>query len=242
MGLGQGQDVDGVLGDARLADLAEGGDDLVLQGRQPVAGAGGRGLGGHRLARRAAGQEDRGHLGEGPVGLVHPFGARLVGDRTGVHQLGHLQPFAPVEEAHEVGLDRRHVAVGIGADEGVGADRGVGGDAGDIVDQPGAVLFDAGQQTLETGPVELDGEMGIGAADATVLIGEGGAGQVLSGAVGQGQGGLVLQHGEAGGDPGLQREAAQQLFAEGVQGLDLQPARRVERLGEEVARLGKFVG
>ncbi len=46
-------------------------------------------------------------------------------------------------------------------------------------------------------------------------------------------GGLVVQHLEAGRDPRLQREAAQQLLAETVDGLDPEAARRLQRPGEQ---------
>ncbi|MNL29068.1 hypothetical protein D3C87_1507400 [compost metagenome] len=112
-------------------------------------------------------------------------------------------------------------------------------DAGDIVGQVGAPGLDHGQQALEAAPVQLDGEMAVGLTDRTVRIAQGGAGQFLARGVAEGDGGLVFQHGEAGRDAGLNGEAAQQLFAEGVDGLDLQPARRLQGAGEQAARLGQ---
>jgi hypothetical protein len=48
-----------------------------------------------------------------------------------------------------------------------------------------------------------------------------------------------LQHPEPGNDAGLDGEALEKLLAEGVDGLDLQPARRVEGAGEQPARLAE---
>ena len=81
--------------------------------------------------------------------------------------------------------------------------------------------------------------MGIGGAEAAVGVGQGGAGQVLARRMRQGDGRLVLQNLESGRHPGLDREAPQQLFAEGVDGLDLQPARRLQRAGEQAAGVGQ---
>ena len=56
----------------------------------------------------------------------------------------------------------------------------------------------------------------------------------------------VLEHRELRRDAGLEREAAQQRVAEGVDRLDLQPARRLERAGEQragaVEPVGRIVG
>ncbi len=49
-------------------------------------------------------------------------------------------------------------------------------------------------------------------------------------------GGGIVQHREMAGDIGLQRKPVQQAFAEGVDGLDLQPARRFQRMGEQAPR------
>ena len=52
-------------------------------------------------------------------------------------------------------------------------------------------------------------------------------------------GGAVLHFGELGADASLEREAAQQAGAEGVDRLDLQPARRFDGAGEEAARIAQ---
>ena len=44
------------------------------------------------------------------------------------------------------------------------------------------------------------------------------------------------------GDVGLQRKLVQHRFAEGVDGLDLQPARRLQRLGEQPSRAAELFG
>ena len=111
------------------------------------------------------------------------------------------------------------------------------GDPGRIIRQLVALGLDHAQQRLEGRPVQLDGEMAVGPADRPLRIGQRQPRQVLARLVRQGQGRLVLQHGEAGGDLGFDREAPQQLLAEGVDGLNLQPARRLQRLGEQPPRL-----
>ena len=52
----------------------------------------------------------------------------------------------------------------------------------------------------------------------------------------------VVEHGELRRDAGLQREAAQQALAEGVDRLDAQPARRLQRPGEEGAGAAEPLG
>ena len=49
----------------------------------------------------------------------------------------------------------------------------------------------------------------------------------------------VVQHGEMPGHIGFQRKLVQQRLAEGVDGLDLQPARRFQRLRKQPPRPGK---
>lgn len=81
--------------------------------------------------------------------------------------------------------------------------------------------------------------MAVGLSNGTVRVGDGGAGQVLARGMAEGGGGLVFQNGETGRDPGLQRETTQQLLTEGVKGLDLQPAGRLQRPGEQFAGAGQ---
>ncbi len=121
----------------------------------------------------------------------------------------------------------------------MGAGRAAVGDAGDIVGQLGAPVLDQGQQLLEAAPVQLDREVAVGLADRPLGVIEGGAGQVFARGVAEGDRRLVLQHGEARRDARLDGEAAQQLFAEGVDGLDLQPAGRLQGAGEQAPRLGQ---
>ena len=52
----------------------------------------------------------------------------------------------------------------------------------------------------------------------------------------------VVQHLEPGRDVALEREQVQQALAEGVDGLDLQPARRLDRAGEQPSRLVERLG
>ena len=53
---------------------------------------------------------------------------------------------------------------------------------------------------------------------------------------------LLVEHLEMAGDVGLQRELVEDRLAESVDGLDLQPARRLQRLGEQPARPPQLVG
>ena len=50
----------------------------------------------------------------------------------------------------------------------------------------------------------------------------------------------LVEHGEARGDVGLERELVQQPRAEGVDGLHLEPARRLQRRSEQPPRPGAF--
>ncbi len=84
--------------------------------------------------------------------------------------------------------------------------------------------------------------MAVGLADRPLGVGEGGAGQVFARGVAEGDRRLVLQHGEARRDACLDGEATQQFFAEGVDGLDLQPAGRLQGAGEQAARFGQAGG
>ena len=63
--------------------------------------------------------------------------------------------------------------------------------------------------------------------------GKGAVAEFLQHLVGQRGGAAVVDLGEARGDAGFQREAAQQRGAEGVDGLDLQSARGLDRLREQ---------
>ena len=51
---------------------------------------------------------------------------------------------------------------------------------------------------------------------------------------------LLVEHFEMAGDVRLQRELVQHRLAEGVDGLDLQPARRFQRLGEQPPRAAQL--
>ncbi|MNI04992.1 hypothetical protein D3C73_579340 [compost metagenome] len=246
VGVGEGQQLDGVVGDLGGAQLVAGGQKLVLKIGKPACGVGRRLLGRHRFAGRAgAGQEDDAQAVEAPVVFegVDQFGrAVLVGLGAGGHQLGHAPDLAPVQPAHEVGLDVLGRRFRIGAGQDVGAGRAAVGDAGDIIGQFGALGLDQGQQILETAPVQFDREMAVGCADRPLCVIEGGAGQFLARGVAEGDRRLVLQHGEARRDARLDGEAAQQLFAEGVDGLDLQSAGGLQGAGEQAARFGQAGG
>ena len=129
--------------------------------------------------------------------------------------------------------------VRLGAGEVERARRGPRGDGVNPRQQLAAPVLQLLQQTLEAGVVEGFDEFVEGRCDRAVGVGKDGVGQVLAGLARQGPGAGVLQHLEARRDPGLQREAAQQGLAQGVQGLDLQPARRLQRPGEQAAGGGE---
>ena len=151
-------------------------------------------------------------------------------------------PFRGVQPVEEVPLDHAGGLVFRDAGEDVRAGGGARGPALHIGHQLAALALDHGQQGVEGLPVQLDREMGIGGTQPAVGIGEGGAGQVLARRMGQGDGRLILQHPEGGGDAGLDGETPQQLFAEGVDGLDLQPAGRLQRAGEQATGVGQIGG
>ena len=65
---------------------------------------------------------------------------------------------------------------------------------------------------------------------------------LLAGRLQQLGGGALLDQGEMGGDPGLERKAAEQGLAEGVDGLDLHPAGDVDHLGEEPPGTADLIG
>ncbi len=126
------------------------------------------------------------------------------------------------------GGEHRGGDLGAGA-EGFGEKRGVEGSG-----EAGAFLADLEQERV-----------GIVAGELAREVGE--VGGVVGGErvehLGAERAGLaVLQHGELGGDARLEREAAEQRLAEGVDGLDLQPARGLERTGEQGAGAGELGG
>jgi hypothetical protein len=107
-----------------------------------------------------------------------------------------------------------------------------------VADRP-ALGLEGGEHRLEAGEVQGHREPGIGHGEGVVMVGDIGR-HLPQGALGDGGRGAVVHHLEARRDPGLQREAPQQLLAEGVDGLDLQPARRLQRLGEQAPGLGQL--
>ena len=235
---GEGQELLGLVGDAGGADRFQRRRIAVRQPPQPLGRGGRSRLRRQPLARLAAGQEHRLQRREGPAlgRRAHPPGALPVGGRAGRHGFGGGEPVVAADPAHEVGLD-----LGQGPRVGAGEHprrRGRPGlDAIQIFEQglaPGLNRVEQGVEGLE---VQLDGEMGVGRAHRPVGILQRRPRQLLPRRVRQVARRLVLQHLEAGGDPRLERKAPQQLFAEGVDGLDLQPAGRLQRPGEQPARL-----
>ena len=110
-----------------------------------------------------------------------------------------------------------------------------GGEAGGIerTGEGGAVVGDLLQER-----VGLDREV-VGEAGDQLRMGVGeGVEQLLA----QGAGLALLDHGELRRDPGLEREAAQERLAEGVDRLDSQAPRGLEGAGEEGAGAGEPLG
>ena len=123
---------------------------------------------------------------------------------------------------------------GLGREPGLRAERAGEGFRLEAAGEGGAVPGDLEEQRV-----------GVVAADRA---GDGGeAGRLLAGEavedVGAERLGLaVVEDAELGGDAGLEREAAEQRLAEGVDRLDLEAARGLERPREEGARVGDLLG
>ena len=238
---GQGQHMFRLLGGAQLPRLVQPGEEGSLKGLELGPG-GGRGLfARHGLARLAVGQKDRPQPLEAPFGRAHPLRALAVFDSSGGDLVGERQPSRPIQPAHEARLMRLQRPVR-GPDQVARRGRGPGGDPLQPVGQDPPLGLDPPQQVVEGLPVQGDGEMGIGPAHGVVRMGQGVARQLLARGKGQFGRGDVVQHLKARIDAGLHRKAPQQLFAEGMQGLDLQPARRLQRAGEQAARARQVVG
>ncbi len=122
--------------------------------------------------------------------------------------------------------DIRLHGLGIGKTAEIGAQRRAAG-------------LEGGEHLLEGTEVQRHGEAGIGPADGPGGIGFSRQGDGAPGLGRDRPRGLVLQHFEVRRDPRFQREAVQQLLAEGVDGLDLQSARRLQGQGEEAAGLAQ---
>ena len=77
-------------------------------------------------------------------------------------------------------------------------------------------------------------------AERTVRIGRGASQNGAPRRIGERVGVALVEHLEVSGDIRLERELVEEPFAEGVDRLDLQPARRLEGPGEEAARFGEL--
>jgi hypothetical protein len=160
--------------------------------------------------------------GSQAFGRVPPAGAGDAGHGPGA-DVGRLLGAREAAPAPDVGGQ-----AGVAQGPGVGVDGGAAG--GEIVEHP-----------PPRGDVELDAEVGVGGGQGGGGPGEGDAVDRLAGEAGDLGGALVLEHLEARRDAGLEGEAAQQLFAEGVDGLDLQAAGGLQGAGEEAAGGGEVV-
>jgi hypothetical protein len=96
-------------------------------------------------------------------------------------------------------------------------------------------LHDARGQLVEIRPA-------VEAGDAIDHVGVGSFGQRLRHLGHKQAVGRLVEFGEAGGDARLERVVAEEGGAEGVDRLDLEPARRLDRGGEEGARLAEVDG
>ncbi len=95
-----------------------------------------------------------------------------------------------------------------------------------------ALVHDLGKQRVETGFAAALQHGGEGLCQSGLA---GGVPEIMSRRAAGEQRRLHLrvEHFEMRGDVGFQRKLVQHRFAEGVDGLDLQPARRFQRLGEQ---------
>ena len=140
------------------------------------------------------------------------------------------------EGAEEVLVGGRQHAggEGLGGEVGAGADgRGEGGGV-EGGGEGGAVLADLEEERVGVVGWELAGEAG----EALRV----GGGELVEDFVAQRAGLAVLEDAEAWGDARFQREAADEGFAEGVDGLDAQAAGGFQGAGEEGAGLGEVGG
>ena len=237
VGAGQGQGVDAVTGDPGGLGPLDGLDQPGLLPDQPFAGGGIDPAGAQpRLGLAGLGAEHRPDRREVRIGGGGPHlrRQRLVGRRRAASQgLGGARPGRPVDAGGGLGLDGfrldRFGKAAAGPDV-LGRAAFAGVDIG-LDRQP--PRLEGGEHVVEAAVVQLDREVGVGPAQRPVAVRQGEAGQVVAGPGRDLGRRCVLQHAEARRDAGLQRKAPQQLFAEGVDGLDLQPARRLQGAGEQ---------
>ena len=241
VGAGEGEGVDGVLrdlrGDELTADVAQA-FLLILQpganGRIDRLGAepGGRGAG-------ACGDHAP-EFGEGgPIAKrAHPVGELAVRlARSPRHQFGPTSPLAPPHAAQGFRLD-----VNLTGDLGKTAATPdirdiavVGFRRVDVGGNGGAAGLEVGEHGVERGPVELHREVRVGGGDHALRRLERQLRHLLPRQGGYPPRRVVFQDGEARRDASLEREPPKELFAEGVDGLDLQPARCLQGAGEKRA-------
>ena len=209
----------------------------VRQGAEGRARALGEGSGlrlkrGFLVRRRieAAADQDLESIGRDPLGRGTPqvVGQGLHGGGLPVEHRGDVFEVAGREPLHHAGeaIILREIRV----------------QAGDLEGEAGIGLVREGRA--------VPGQLGAERRHVGIGDQRGHGGEVLGRVRGdpvehlglQGRGGGVVHFGKAGGQAGFEREAAQQARAEGVDGLDLEPAGRFDRAGEETARLGERLG
>ncbi len=191
-----------------------------------LGGEGGLGPGAeekHRLQRF----EGEARLGGGERG-AELFRRRDVAGASGRQRRDDDREHRPRLGGEDAREEQLVAGGGLGAEGGGEAIRVVGGG------EAGAVLHELEQQRVDLVAGEAAGHFG------ELARGEGG--DPVEHLLAQRAGLAVLEHREARGDAGLEREAAQQRLAEGVDRLDLQPAGSFERAGEEGAGGGELGG
>ncbi len=245
IGAGHGQDLDRGLGDPRRPQVRPDLLEPVLFGQQGHADvlarlqSGGPGHPGGRCPLAALGEE-HGQRGRNVRDAAQVPGAAHVGLGPAVQNRGRLVVEATVERGHGGVGDRFRTGRPLEAADlpdvrlhafVTAAPLDIGGDGV-------APVLEIGEQLVEGLEVEGDGQPGVGVGQRTLDVQgiAGYGGPRLAGDQGRG---LIIHDLEGRRYAGFQREAAQQLFAEGVDGLDLQPAWRLERLGEQGAGVGQ---
>ena len=208
-----------VLGDQARADLGlpvrQKGVGVGVEAGRPVIGAGGQPCGQDPGALRVGG----GARVQGRYGQAQAEGVEgLVLARRGDHG-PRRGAFGQAEEPAGGGEDFLDRAV--------------------AVDQPGEAAARPGQLSHELGEggfVNVGGDVGQGRGQESVPGRVGPGEDLFPGRRQHFLGVPFLEDGEVGRDSGLQREAPEQGLAEGVDGLDVHAAGRVQHLGEQVAR------
>ena len=248
IGAGHGQDLDRGLGDPRRPQVRPDLLESVLLGQQGHADVLarlqrlGRCVVFDRRAFSLFSEEGEERVADGFHRPEAP-GALAVRDAPCLQHLGRFIVEATVERGHGGLRDRFRAGRRLEATDlpDVRLHAFVAAAAFDVGGDGVAPVLEIGEQLVEGLEIEGDGQPGVGVGKRTLDV-QGIArhgGPRLAGDQGRG---LVIHDLEGRRHAGLQRKAAQQLLAEGVDGLDLQPAGRFQRLGEQGAGVGQADG